>query len=826
MAYEYTTVTVDLTENGSSGATGTIYAELFHTVTLANNDTVAPQVYSATVTAGAATLTLPCTATALMNTNAPFVVTFVPTGGKRRTLGRIITTESATAVQLADLLEVGGSSAVPVTTYNIEATNLVTSSSIANLQAIRNQEDGARVLVQDLGLYRYAAASTAMANEVSIVTPASAVGRWIREIWGVDGLSVFNVLDYGAAGDGVADDSTAIQAALDAANTAGGGVVFLPRGTYRLATVQGTSSVLLRPRSNVWMMGEGDASVLKPANGLNGAGALTFNVIYQADDDTTTTSLANAKFSDFKVDCNGTNNLVVDTDDKNAAIGARKGSNITVERITVTNNPGRQTFSFGDNTWVGSAHSITNLWITDCRVTNVGTAVTGNTVQTDHSVIYAQADGFVCRGNVLRNTTLAAEATALEDHSSNADISGNVIENFGTAVNVVASVTDKKRVSYIGNKVEGCNLAFNFYQYTGFVMRDIVIEGNSFEVTGAVTPSVNMYTNVQTGIADVTFANNKFRSTAAVSASTYKCIVVGKAYSVKIIGNEFRDFLGPAVFIDTILSNAMDLQLIGNTVIDCGKSSTAGSTKSAFALNQTAGTAIKSLLVSGNRIANVASTYMTYGLKANADITRGEVRGNIIDNVTTEIECDGTTVGHLHVDHIGAGDPEGVCYASAGSRWIDKATGIPYEKATAASARTSWRAREIDTAAPAANAHRVGDITINRSPSTSTDSIGWVCVTAGTPGTFRQFGEIYIDASGTRDPASAATGTQQALSSFTVTGAALGDFVDVAAPYDLQGMNAWGYVSATDTVVVMVRNDTGGTIDLASGSWKVRVRKL
>lgn len=48
------------------------------------------------------------------------------------------------------------------------------------------------------------------------------------------GSLVFNVKDYGAAGDGVADDTAEIQAAIDAAAAAGGGVVFLPAGTYKI----------------------------------------------------------------------------------------------------------------------------------------------------------------------------------------------------------------------------------------------------------------------------------------------------------------------------------------------------------------------------------------------------------------------------------------------------------------------------------------------------------------------------------------------------------------------------------------------------------------
>jgi polygalacturonase len=50
---------------------------------------------------------------------------------------------------------------------------------------------------------------------------------------------VQNVKDYGAIGDGTTDDKTAIQAAIDAANAAGGGIVYLPTGVYNIASSPG-----------------------------------------------------------------------------------------------------------------------------------------------------------------------------------------------------------------------------------------------------------------------------------------------------------------------------------------------------------------------------------------------------------------------------------------------------------------------------------------------------------------------------------------------------------------------------------------------------------
>lgn len=82
-----------------------------------------------------------------------------------------------------------------------------------------------------------------------------------------------------------------------------------------------------------------------------------------------------------------------------------------------------------------------------------------------------------------------------------------------------------------------------------------------------------------------------------------------------------------------------------------------------------------------------------------------------------------------------------------------------------------------------------------------------------------------VNTSVTFDPPSLATVTGALSSGITVTGAALGDAVELFPPYDTQGVTAYGFVSAANTIKISLFNPTAGTIDLASGSWGVAVKR-
>lgn len=103
-------------------------------------------------------------------------------------------------------------------------------------------------------------------------------------------LEVYSVKDYGAKGDGVADDTHAIQEAIDAAAGAGGGTVFIPAGEYRI-----TGPII--PRSKVAIVGAGMSDTFIKAYGEDFAA-------FRADG-STQSPLEDITIADMTIDCAG-----------------------------------------------------------------------------------------------------------------------------------------------------------------------------------------------------------------------------------------------------------------------------------------------------------------------------------------------------------------------------------------------------------------------------------------------------------------------------------------------------------------------------------------
>ena len=92
----------------------------------------------------------------------------------------------------------------------------------------------------------------------------------------------YSVKGYGATGLGVADDTTAIQAAVSACAAAGGGTVFFPHGTYKIASpfveIPATAPILL-VGDHAWLDGADTADHAFVFDNGDGDGSPTFELV-------------------------------------------------------------------------------------------------------------------------------------------------------------------------------------------------------------------------------------------------------------------------------------------------------------------------------------------------------------------------------------------------------------------------------------------------------------------------------------------------------------------------------------------------------------------
>ena len=100
-----------------------------------------------------------------------------------------------------------------------------------------------------------------------VVAGASVAAPEVGSHGSAMGSMTHDVKTFGAKGDGRTDDTKAFQAALDAAHQAGGGIVFVPAGSYRL------NGSLLIPR-NVTLQGIFTAPPTVPWTGQQGGSVL------------------------------------------------------------------------------------------------------------------------------------------------------------------------------------------------------------------------------------------------------------------------------------------------------------------------------------------------------------------------------------------------------------------------------------------------------------------------------------------------------------------------------------------------------------------------
>jgi len=136
----------------------------------------------------------------------------------------------------------------------------------------------------------------------------------------IKNMSVINVMDYGAKGDGVTDDTDAIASAIKVCQP--GGTVFIPGGKYIIKNIACKSDISIK--------GEGRATVLSFDDNVTPPSTKSYNCL-------TVKNVSNVYISDLTMDGNRTNNSasssVVDADDSFNCIAIIHSDHVVIDNV-------------------------------------------------------------------------------------------------------------------------------------------------------------------------------------------------------------------------------------------------------------------------------------------------------------------------------------------------------------------------------------------------------------------------------------------------------------------------------------------------------------
>jgi len=374
-----------------------------------------------------------------------------------------------------------------------------------------------------------------------------------------------SVTDYGAVGDGVADDRPAFTKAIVYAASLGYPVtVDIPEGEYLFSSGE-DSARLVTLLPNISLKGHGEQSKIKIGNGALGV-ANVFGF-------TGSTALGVVKFEDFYCDLNGQNNLrgVSDPARNNALVNAAYFTGVLVSRVTASNAPGNQII------WAHDPLSTVKSWVAvlDCKFDTVGASIAGNT-NGDHSTSYIEANYCYQYRNTFRNDsmTVATANTAMELHGEYCFQVDNVVTNYNRGSHMVFLNTQNLagqhwvvRGNYYDTRLAGVALWSDGGAATADIY-NVLIEGNTFKSSASISSACSIDATSFITVAhlhNLTVKGNKFLDqTLAGQTAIYAGLNV---YHCEVINNSFRDYeLG--VFTCKA-SRTMTFQ--GNDLYDCAK---------------------------------------------------------------------------------------------------------------------------------------------------------------------------------------------------------------------------------------------------------------
>jgi hypothetical protein len=539
-----------------------------------------------------------------------------------------------------------------------------------------------------------------------------------------------SVKDFGAVGNGVADDTAAIQAALDA-NLA----VYIPAGSYKV-------SAQLDLQSGSTLFGDGSASEITCANG-------DISIIYGLSTD-------NCTVRNIKV-----NVTVAGTTAYTGAVHFETSENCLIENVEIEGV-----------SWAGVYLEASSY----CRVTGVYAHDFRGTVQDSADVcVYRASLHNVIDGNHLFGNgwhgILVQEPVAgqlpLKNVLSNNRIGAH--KTYGIAVYSVAVGGSDVFAQIVGNIIEdidGATLSGNagagiYIQGCG----GVAITGNSIRNCCLSTSSLTLapggisISNLQAGLSPCSVSGN----TITNIKNYYGITVASSQGGVSITGNAIKlDTNAAATSVGIYINAASNCTVTSNSINL--PNALAGVGIFVFANGvDTSNTVVTGNTIRGGTFAGVrfdrTSTFVNNNVSVSANMVSGGSTANICYRFTA-------VVGGIVSGNIGIADTTNACTASSstqlrltgnnfttsGTRSFvtsGTCTGSYYDKTNYSgnsvtfiqNAATGLIVEVLNNASPGASNWAVGD-RVEQSVPVVGQPTGWRCTVAGAPGTWVSEGNL------------------------------------------------------------------------------------
>ena len=587
-------------------------------------------------------------------------------------------------------------------------------------------------------------------------------------------VETVSVTDFGAVGDGVTDDTAAIQAALDS----GAKAIHLPLGTYKTTGVTFFSN-------DQRVYGDGDGTVVTFAGPLG--------VVFNADGRT------RCGIENLWVQCTAGVQDISQTYTQ-AGFRALTAVECFVRNCRFSGFAGGPVFMQDASKCEVTGNLFDTAQCMPLATNNFGTADITFWKQCTDNLIANNTSVSAASYHIILQTVVAAA-----QNSSRNRIVGNSTYNnkvYGILVyNIDSSVHTITETLIDGNLVDTVQ---GFYNNPASGNKDYgagiyVLQAEHTIVSNNIVRNTNIDTN---------------GSTLTPSAISLNAVSHGT-----VVGNCIYDAKWHSIWVSDTLqqgagTSAGSVSFIPSGFCTIQDNNIYNSTKSAIIIKDK-----HQVLCSGNTIHKVTQASMT-GIDVSGSVTNYTTPGmkniSVVGNSVVDVSSISINISNCLNAVVSANK----CDIASNTGLFINSTGTNITGNTI----TACTVRGIDLRATGSSSVISGNyITTSGVGALCSHSVSWGSNSI-TANTTNYSGSYAPWTSATFNPSNLADGAGE-TTTVTATGAALGDFASATFSLDLQGITLTAWVSAADTVSVRFQNETGGALDLGSGTLRVKVTK-